>query len=118
LDALCYDDLDEFGRDIDDPIAELEQDIVHMVFESYGSNCSAPDRSIGLDDALSGPFDTALKHRIETKLADDPRIDAAKATLTDQTGGVVTIRLDIQADQTEIGITLQFDAAGNVVRTS
>lgn len=115
MDVLCYDDLDEFGRDLDDPVAELEQDIVHMLFESFGSNCDAPDRSIALEDGLSGPKDPGLRHRIENKLCDDPRIDAAEAVLA-QAGESVQITLKIQANQTELGIALEFDGAGNLRR--
>lgn len=116
-DALCFDDLDEFGTEIDDPIAELEQDIVHMLFESYGTNADNTERSIGLEDALSGPSDPGLRHRVETKLSDDPRIDAAEATIT-QTGSLVNIALKIQANQTELGIALDFDGNGNVKRSA
>lgn len=118
MDALCYDDLDELGRDLDDPLAELEQDVVHMLFESFGSNADRPEGSIGLEDALSGPSDPGLRHRIETKLCDDPRIDAAQVTLTAVDDTHVQIDLKIQADQTELGVSLVFDGAGNVQRAT
>lgn len=116
VDALAFDDLDEFGRELDDPIAELEQDIVHMLFESYGSNPDAPQRSIGLEDALSGPIDTGLKYQIESKLTNDLRIVGAQATLTKLDGGTVRIDLQIQANESELGIALVFDGAGNLTR--
>ncbi len=116
MDVLCFDDLDEFGRDLDDPLEELFQDVVHMLFESFGTNCDAPARSIGLEDGLSGPTDPGLRHRIEQKLTDDPRIDAAQATLTDVGNGITQIALTLQANQQELGVTLTFDGAGNVQR--
>ncbi len=116
MDVVCFDDLDEFGRDLDDPLEELWQDVVHMLFESFGTNADAPDRSIALEDALSGPLDPGLRHRIETKLTDDPRIDAAQATMTDEGNGITRIELKLQANQTELGVTLTFDGAGNVTR--
>lgn len=116
VDALCFDDLDEFGRELNDPISELEQDIVHMLFESYGSNPDAPNRSIGLEDALSGPVDPGLKHRIERKLSDDVRIIGAQATLTQLDNGSVQIDLKIQANESELGISLVFDGSGNLQR--
>ncbi len=121
-DVLCYEDLDQFGADIDDPLAELEQDIVHMLFESWGSNASDTQRSIGLEDSLSASItnSTGLKARIESKLSDDPRIVAARATIStvsaSQAGNIYGIQLDIQADQGQLGITLQFDGAGKVIR--
>lgn len=115
-DALCFDDLDEFGRELDDPIAELEQDIVHMLFESYGSNPDVPQRSVGLEDDLSGPIDTGLKYRIESKLTNDTRIVGAQAVLTKLDDGTVRIDLKIQANEAELGIGLVFDGAGNLQR--
>lgn len=116
MDAVCYDDLDEFGRDLDDPVTELEQDIVHMLLESYRTNIDALERSVGLEDALSGTNNAGLKHTVETKLCDDPRIDAAKATFTQVDSQTIRIDLLIQADSLELGIALTYDSAGNLVR--
>ncbi len=116
MDVVCYDDLDEFGRDLDDPVTELEQDIVHMLLESYRTNIDAFERSIGLEDAMSGTDNAGLRHTIETKLCDDPRIDAAKATFTQVDATTILINLLIQADSLELGIALTFDSAGNLVR--
>lgn len=118
MDVVCFDDLDEFGRDLDDPLEELLQDVVHMLFESFGTNADAPDRSIALEDALSGPTDPALRHRIESKLTDDPRIDAAQATLTDEGNNIVRIDLKLQVNGQELGAAYTFDGAGNVTRVS
>lgn len=118
MDVLCYEDLDEFGRDLDDPLAELEQDVVHMLLEAYGSNPDAPERSIGLEDALNGPTDPSLSHRIEAKLTDDPRINAARAVITANGRSGQRIALTIQVNETELGITLVRDALGNIRRTS
>jgi hypothetical protein len=115
-DVVCYDDLDEFGRDLDDPVTELEQDVVHMLLESYRTNVDALERSIGLEDALSGPTDPGLRHRIETKLSDDPRIDAAKAVLTATDNQTVRVDLFLQVNGAELGISLEYDAAGNLKR--
>lgn len=115
-DVVCFEDLDEFGRDLDDPVEELYQDIVHMLFESFGTNADAPDRSIGLEDALSAPTDPSLRHRIELKLTDDPRIDAAEATLVSVDDTHTRIDLKIQANATELGVALIFDGAGNLQR--
>jgi hypothetical protein len=118
MDLLCYDDLDEFGRELDDPLAELEQDVVHMLLESYRSNPDAPERSIGLLDALSGATNPGLRHLIETKLEQDDRIDAAEATLTAEPGNVVRIELRLQVNQQELGMSFELDGLGNVRRTT
>jgi hypothetical protein len=118
MDVLCYDDLDELGRDLDDPLAELEQDVVHWLFESFGSNADRPDGSIGLEDALSGPSDPGLRHRIETKLSDDPRIDAVEVKFVQIDPTQVRLDLRIQANQTALGIAIVFDGAGNVRRVT
>lgn len=111
-DAICFDDLDEFGRETDDEIEVLYQDIAHMLLESYGTNCDAPTRSIGLEDALSGSGVAGLRHLIETKLEDDPRIDVAQATLTDADAGIVRIALLVQVNGAELGITFDVGNGG------
>lgn len=118
MDVLCYDDLDIFGRDLNDPLAELEQDVVHMLLEAIGSNADATDRSIGMDDALSGAKDPGLKHRIEQKLTDDPRISAANAIFEAVNDTDTKISLQLQVDETQLGVSVTVDAAGNVVGTS
>ncbi len=118
MDVMCETDLDEFGRDLDDPIAELEQDVVHMLLESYGSNLSAPERSIGLEDGLSGPLDPTLKHRVETKLMQDARISAAAVTLSQVDPTTMLVAMQLQVNGAALGITLQYDAAGNVQRVT
>ena len=118
MDIVCYDDIDDFGRDLDDPVTELEQDVVHMLLESYRTNVNDLERSIGLEDALSGATDPGLRHRIETKLADDPRIDAARAVLTLVDPQTVRIELFLQISATELKVTLIYDAAGNITRSS
>lgn len=118
VDGLCYTDVDPFGRELNDPLEELSQDIVHMLLESYRSNPDALARSIGLEDALSDVNAPGLRERIESKLTDDNRITAAEAVLTDAGGGVTRIDLRIVANETTLGISLNFDGNGNVVRVS
>lgn len=122
MDVLCYDDLDEFGRDIDDPLVELEQDIVHMLFEAYGSNCDAPDRSLALIQALSGPQNQGLRHFLETRLAEDPRIGAVEVSLTPTSGTDprVRIRIDlrIQVNEAAFDMAVVVDPNGSVRRVT
>lgn len=117
-DFLCFSDLDPFGRELDDPLAELEQDIVHMLLESYRSNPDALTRSIGLEDALSDANAPGLRERIESKLTDDDRITDADVTLSDAGNGVTRIDLRIVANETVLNISLNFDGNGNVVRST
>ncbi len=117
-DVICYSDLDEFGRELDDPLAELEQDVVHMLLESYGSNCDATTRSIGLEDALSGPENPGLRHFIQTKLTDDPRIDAAEVTITSTGDNTTRIDVAIQANESELGVSFETDGNGTVRRVA
>lgn len=119
MDLLCLDDLDEYGREIDDPEAELVQDVVHTLLEAYGTNPDAPTRGLGLEDALSGTAEPSLKHRIETELAEDDRIDAVTATIADVGGSGVRIDLQIQTSDAALGIRVLQNADGSVttVRT-
>jgi hypothetical protein len=116
MDLLCFDDLNEFALEIEDPIEILIQDIVHMLLESYGSNVDSSYRSIGLDDYLSGQPDPSMKTLIENKLLKDARISAAEVELNESETGVYDIDMKIVVDEQEIGISLTYDGAGNLVR--
>jgi len=116
MDLLCLEDLDERALELDDPLAELEQDVVHMLFETYGSNPDAPTRGIGLEDALSGPFDPSLLHRIENQLAEDDRITAVSAKLVDEGEGRSRLDIAIEASEGELAISYAIDATGAVTR--
>jgi hypothetical protein len=118
VDGLCFSDIDPFGRELDDPLEELSQDIVHMLLESYRSNEDALARSIGLEDALSDVNAPGLRERIESKLTDDERVTAAEATLSDAGANGVRIDLRIVANETVLNISLNFDGNGNVVRVA
>ncbi|MBS2015188.1 MAG: hypothetical protein JST00_20030 [Deltaproteobacteria bacterium] len=118
MDVVCGDDLDEFGAELDDPIEELWQDVLHMLLEDFGSNVDASERSIALEAALSGSESlTAIRHRVESKLSDDERIIAVDVAFqqTDggQAGSSADMTLKIQANAGVLGVTLLFDGSGN-----
>lgn len=113
-DVLCFEDLDQFGTDIDDPIAELEQDVFHILIETPGSNIDDPDRGLGLEDALSGEYDPKHPALIAAGLEKDPRIDAARCVITPREGGEYEIDISIDVNEQELQISLQFD--GTVLR--
>lgn len=98
MDLVCFDDVDNFAAEYNDPVAELEQDLYHRLLEPRGSNIDDPDRGLGLEDALSGVLDPNLKNRIEAELRKDDRVIAAVATITalDATGARYRIDIDIQ----------------------
>ena len=112
-DLLAIDDLDAYATETSDPLDELAQDLYHRLIEPPGSNLDDPDRGLGLEDALSGPFDVpSLKARIEAEMRKDLRVDAAVATLTTPEAGVVLVDLAIEADAEQLGITVRSDASG------
>jgi hypothetical protein len=118
VDGLAFNDMDLFGRELDDPIAELEQDIWHMLLEAYGTNPDARERGIGIEDALSGSDLTGLRRRIEDSIGRDSRVTAVAANLSfvDAAEKTILVEIKIQADEQELGIALQFDGQGRVVR--
>lgn len=117
MDLLCWDDVDEFGTEIDDPLLELQQDVFHMLLESFGSNPDAPSRGVGVQRRLSGPISINTSREIESRLKEDTRIAAARCSITPlDTVGEYRIDLLLQVDEQEIALTYDVDGAGNVRR--
>lgn len=102
MDALCFDDLDAFGTELDDPVEELQQDLFHRLIEKPGENPDDSDRGVGINAMLSGVVDGSLKHRIEADFVKDDRVTACNATITEvasgQTGSQFRIDIEIQPE--------------------
>lgn len=106
-DLVGFEDMDEFAAELDDPIAELEQDVYHRLVESYGSNLDVPaEASIGVGDVLNGAFDPQLGQRVEAGLKKDDRIDGVQAIVTRDTSGKFRLSAELEANSEELGITV------------
>lgn len=116
MDGLAFDDMDEFARELDDPAAELEQDVVHMLLEAPYSNIDDPERSIGLNQLLSGVFDPRIANIIEEKLERDDRITKAKVTISANALVPGEYNVEIELQPADLTILLVRDANGNVRR--
>ena len=98
-DLVCDRDLDLFGRETDDPLEILGQDLYHRLAESYGSNPDDVDRGVGLGGMLSGALeDVDLQSAIESDFAKDDRVASSRATITPlaERGGY-RIAIEVQA---------------------
>jgi phage baseplate assembly protein W len=114
----CFDDLDEFGAETIDELEDLEQDLYHRLIEPRGSNLDDPDRGLGIEDMLSGAVDPGLKQRIEAELRKDERVTAVAASITEIETGSFRIDIEIEANEEELGLTLETDASGAVRRVT
>ncbi len=117
MDALCLDDLDQFGGELDDPLAELAQDLYHRVIEAPGSNFDDVARGYGLEGKLSGgnrgaTFLTDIKQGLEAEMRKDSRVLEARAEVTSPATGEYEAHIDIVCDEGELGIKLEADGAG------
>lgn len=117
-DLRAWDDIDEFGTEIDDPVEELMQDVYHTLLETFGSNPDVPTRGAGLNAALSGVFDENRRRReLEARLSQDDRIDRAQVTFTALgERGSYRIDLVLQVNGQALGLAFETDAAGNLRR--
>lgn len=121
MDGLAFDDMDEFGRELDDPFEELVQDVVHGLLETYGSNPDVLTRGAGLVAALSGPANRlpGMRAQIEAQLRDDVRISNATVDIrATDARGAYAIEIVLDVNGTEIGIDLVVDSAGGVRRAA
>lgn len=116
MDGLAIDDLDEFFRELDDPFAELSQDILHMLDEVFGSNPDARTRGAGLTRALSGGANRIplIKSQIEAQLHDDNRISASNVLITARPTekGSYDVHLVVVVNGQELGFDYVTDGFG------
>ncbi len=117
MDALCLDDLDLFGGELDDPLEELAQDLYHRVIEAPGSNVDDPARGYGLEGRLSSSgkstkLQTSIQHGIEAELRKDGRVLEVRALVTSDAVGEYRVRIEIVADEGALGIVLVADGSG------
>lgn len=116
----CYYDMNEFDRELDDPLEELEQDLYHRLVEPPGSNIDDPDRGVGVEDELSGFADPSLQRRIETDFERDDRVAACRARITkpdasasEQQGVIYRIEIEVETvNGATIGVVYDFDGNG------
>lgn len=118
MDLECYDDLSAFAAELDDPVAELAQDLYHRLIEPPGSNIDDPDRGLGITDLLNGPFNDKIGPSIEAEFRKDDRVLGATATVTplaDVDGGY-RASIEIEVDTGRLGIVVEADGLGTIRR--
>jgi hypothetical protein len=128
-DLVCVEDMDLFAAETQSDLESLEQDILHILDEDYGSNPDDPERGIGLANLLSKPTRVLsdIVRTVEAQLRTDDRIDAVKATLTELPpgysfpGGLTfdkggwMLELDVVASGAVTGLTYAYSPATGVL---
>jgi len=99
-DAVCVLDLDPNGNETTSDLQTLEQDVLHVLIQTLGSNPDDPGRGVGIDQYLSGTQDDLAKLPgvIENQLEEDDRIDGCSAVLGQQADGSWLLAIQIQVD--------------------
>lgn len=116
MDLKCQYDFDMFATELDDPMAELAQDVLHILLEPLGTNIDDPTRGLGFPDRLSQPFDPRLPTEVEQQLMKDIRITAARCEITQLDDTSFTADIQIEANGDELGIV--FNSDGTFVRVT
>lgn len=118
-DAVCLYDLNANGLELNDPLAELYQDLVHRLFEVPGSNLDDADRGVGIEAILSQAVNAAggdgsqtITHRIETDFVKDNRVKQVRATVLSPAPNEYDVDIQVVADEGVLGIRLEADASG------
>ena len=96
MDLICFDDVDLNAAEMNDPIAELEQDFYHRLIEAPGSNPDDPDRGLGLPDRLNDILDPNLAREIDAEGKKDDRIDQVDMLVTETAPGIYRVDIEIQ----------------------
>ena len=118
-DLVCEVDLDPLARETINDLQNLEQDVLHILRETYGSNLDDINRGIGVISMLSGttaPLAT-IANVIETQLVKDSRIDACKATLSQDGPGDFTLIVQVQVAAEVIGLSYSYNAINGLTVT-
>lgn len=111
MDVVCMDDLDLGGRELDDPLEELHQDLYHRALEAPGSNLDDVDRGLGLRDRMSGFEDPRLASQVEAEFSKDNRVTSTSATVSPTDDGRYAIDAQVQANGRTLGIDLELAQA-------
>jgi len=117
VDALCWDDVDLFGAELDDPLEELLQDLYHRLLEAPGSNIDDKARGYGLQGKLSGGVPASkvadlISNGIEAEFRKDERVTGVAVSVTSPSTGVYQLDIQIVANESLLGIKLVSDGAG------
>lgn len=117
-DLRCEEDFDLYGRELDDPIAELEQDLWHRLIERPGENIDDEDRGCGIQDLLSADFDApAIKHRIIADFKKDLRVDSVTVDILEEEIGIFRAVIAVQGSAKELGIVAEINTiSGTITR--
>lgn len=119
-DLVCVLDLDPNASETTSDLANLTQDIFHVLIELLSSNPDDPDRGVGIDQYLSGTLDDLAKvpRLIENQLESDDRIDAVSASLVQNAAGSefpFTIAIDIGVNGSVLGLQYGWTSNGGLV---
>lgn len=118
LDALCGDDLDQYGGELTDPLAVFKQDFFHRLIEPPGSNPDDPDRGLGLESLCSSPVTaTSLALLIQNEILKDRRARTCTANVEVTTdngnaGQTVTISIVVEVNRQELKLEVIVDKNG------
>lgn len=74
-DLRCFDDLDLFGKEVDDELEALEQDSIHRLIQMRGTNLDNLDSGEAVEQYLSGTDSPeTAKHLFEEEIQKDERV--------------------------------------------
>jgi hypothetical protein len=113
---IMLEDLDAFAGEHTDPMAAFEEDILHRLTTSHGSNLDDEDFGESVSDWLSSSEDLdGMRAALLTEVSRDARTEAASAAVERAAGGEVRIALDVQADSGELLRIVRLTSAGELV---
>lgn len=116
-DLRCVDDLDLNAAETQSDLETLEQDVLHILEETLGSNLDDPDRGLGFATLLSGNA-LPLQHLASiasSQLTKDDRIDSATTTITQTGPSSFTVAVVVVVANTVIGLYYSSLAAGSLL---
>lgn len=107
-DLVFLADMTPLALETTSDLQNLEQDVMHILEETPGSNLDDLTRGVGLDYWLGGTVNDFAKvaSTIDAQLEKDPRIESSTTTITTTTNG---------NGGTSYSISIYVEVAGSVV---
>jgi len=102
------DDFDPTGAETASDLESLEQDVMHIISQTLGSNLDDQNRGVGAPTYLGGTADqlAGMPAALDAQLLDDPRIDDSASKQQPDGTYLLTVNVTVNGSVTDLQFVL------------